>query len=252
MNSDMQNSDAQNSVTPNFVTQKTESDYANFLVAQLQDNANPEKAPQMQAYMKTSQPFYGVASPDRKKLFRLAKKQFVIDSQQHYEYTVLTLWNSTHRETQYQALEVAEAYKKYRTVKSFGLYEQLLLTAQNWDTIDWIAITLSGLLILDHKEFETKLIEWRSHDNFWMRRSSLIAHIKHKQHTNTDLLAETILILSHETEFFIRKAIGWTLREYSKTDPQWVERFVEEHESQLSGLSKREAMKIIIRSRNST
>lgn len=222
-------------------------EYVEFLVAQLRENADPQRAAKMQAYMKTDQPFYGVAAPERKKLFKVAKKQFAINSLQEYQDIVLALWQSSHRESQYQALEVAEAYKKFRTVDSMGLYEQLLLTAENWDTVDWIAITLVGLLVMPHKELEETLIAWRSHENFWMRRSSLIAHIKHKQNTNTALLSETIQMLSHETEFFIRKAIGWTLREYSKTDPDWVSRFVHDNDETLSGLSKREALKIIQR-----
>jgi 3-methyladenine DNA glycosylase AlkD len=230
------------------------SEFANFLVAQLQEHANPLKASQMQAYMKTQQPFYGVAAPERKKLFRLAKKQFSIQSQQEYEDTILKLWHSSYRESQYQALEVAEAYKKFRTLQSLPLYERLLLSAENWDTVDWIAITLVGILIVEHlkvgdKSLESWLLKWREHDNFWLRRSALIAHIKHKQHTNIVLLSETILMLSHETEFFIRKAIGWTLREYSKTDAFWVENFVQQHENQLSGLSKREALKAINRNK---
>lgn len=220
-------------------------DFANYLINQLQQSANRQKAPQMQAYMKTQQPFYGVAAPDRKKLFREAKKQFSISSQREYEDTVLTLWQASHRESQYQALEVAEAFKAFRNPDSMGLYEELLLSAENWDTVDWIAITLVGLLVLKHPSLENQLVDWRGHDNFWMRRSSLIAHIKHKDHTNTDLLSDTIVTLCHETEFFIRKAIGWVLREYSKTDPGWVEAFVLDNETRLSGLSKREALKRI-------
>lgn len=225
--------------------------FTDFIVEQLQVNANPAKAPQMQAYMKTSQPLLGVAAPDRKALFREAKKRFSISSQQDYENTVETLWYGSHRETQYHALEVAGSFKKFRTSNSIRLYEELLLTAENWDTVDWIAITLVGLVILAEPDHESKLIEWRSHDNFWLRRSSLIAHIKHKEKTNTALQKETILLLCHEKAFFIRKANGWVLRQYSKTDPDWVDNFIQQYDSQLSGLSKREALKIINRKRNS-
>lgn len=223
--------------------------FADYLNQQLQLNANPDKAPQMQAYMKTQQPFYGVSAPERKRLFREAKKQFTVASQEQYQTTILSLWQSSHRESQYQALEVAEAYKKFHTPDSMPLYEQLLLQAENWDTVDWIAINLAGRVILNNRKFEDTLVLWRQHENLWMRRSSLIAHIKHKKQTNTDLLSETIAMLSHESEFFIRKAIGWVLREYSKTDPQWVQDFVTQHENQLSGLSRREALKHIERTK---
>ncbi|MCB0173573.1 MAG: DNA alkylation repair protein, partial [Anaerolineae bacterium] len=86
-------------------------------------------------------------------------------------------------------------------------------------------------------------------DNFWVRRASLLAHLRHKEQTNTQLLADTILALCHESEFFIRKAIGWVLRDYSYTDPAWVSNFVAQYDDRLSGLSKREALKQINRNK---
>ena len=220
-------------------------DLASFLKQQLRDNAQPEKAVQMQAYMKMSQPFYGVAAPERKLLFKEAKQRFTISTQEEYEDTVIALWRGSHREEQYQALMVAEQFKAFRNVESVSLYEQLLHSATHWDTVDWIAITLAGLLIKDNKQLEHHLLHWREDANFWLRRAAIIAHIKHKQKTNLPLLAETILMLAHEKEFFIRKAIGWALREYSKTDKSWVVTFVDTHQNTLSGLSQREALKII-------
>ena len=108
--------------------------------------------------------------------------------------------------------------------------------------LDWIAGKIMSLLILEHRELEQELIQWRVDENMWVRRASLLAHLKHKSAANTTLLGETIEMLAHEEEFFIRKAIGWVLREYSKTDPAWVGAFVEMHEVELSSLSKREAM----------
>lgn len=225
-------------------------DFVTCLRHQLQSNANLENASKMQAYMKTQQPFLGVAAPVRKTLFSQTRKHYRIDTQQEYEDIVQSLWRGSgtvlpYREEQYLALEVAERYKKFRVPESMPLYVSLLSTAENWDTVDWIGINLIGQLIKEHPEFECQLRAWREHDNIWFRRTSLIAHIKHKVDTNTALMAETILLLCHEKAFFIRKAIGWVLREYSKADPQWVSDFVTKHDTKLSGLSKREALKAI-------
>lgn len=211
--------------------------------------ADPESAPQMQSYMKTDQQFYGIKATPRRKIFRKAAKQFDIDSGKEYEKVIRQLWNGKSREDMYQALEVAERYKQYRTKEVMPLFEYLADTATNWDTLDWIAGKLISELVREHREFEAKLKEWRISDNMWLRRTSLLAHKGHREETNTELLAETILMLADEDEFFIRKAIGWILRDYSYANPEWVEAFVEEHSDKLSGLSQREALKKIKRDR---
>ena len=142
-------------------------------------------------------------------------------------------------------MDAAEYYKAFRTREAFAIYEEMLQGAKHWDTVDKIASNLIGMLVLEHRELEQKLREWRGSDNMWLRRASLLAHLKHKGNTNVDLLQETVLMLAHEDEFFIQKAIGWVLREYSKTDPHYVAEFVARHHDQLSPLSRREAMKVI-------
>lgn len=214
-----------------------------FVREQLQAAANSEKAPQMQAYLKTEQAFYGVQAPIRKRLFSEAKKQFVIKDFAEYQQIILELWHGSHREEMYQALEVAGRYKKFCNDEAIYLFEALLQSSSNWDLVDWIAIGIVGDLIRKNRDLEAFLIKWRNDPNFWMRRSALIGQLKHKQETNIQLLGETIEMLMHEKEFFIRKAIGWSLREYAKTDPAWVIKFVAKNKDSLSGLSQREALK---------
>ena len=113
--------------------------------------------------------------------------------------------------------------------------------------MDWLSSNLIGRLVDKYRHFEKELWEWTADNNFWVRRASLLAHLKHKEKTNIKLLPQTILKLAHEKEFFIRKAIGWVLRQYSYTDPGWVIQFVQNHEDKLSGLSKREALKALKR-----
>lgn len=214
-----------------------------FLQSELQQAADPERAPSMQAYMKTEQFFYGISAPVRKAIFKQARLQFTIDTMDDYESVVRTLWAGESREEMYCALEVAVYFKKFRCDASMPLYEDLIHTSPSWDTLDWIAANLIGPVVKANRQHEKKLKEWRLSDNFWVRRTSLLAHLKHKESTNTELLEETIEILMEEKEFFIRKAIGWVLRDYSRTDGEWVEDFVERHAEGLSGLSKREALK---------
>lgn len=213
----------------------------------LEKIGDSKKAMGMQAYMKTTQKFYGVQAGPRRKVFKTVAKNFKNIARQDYEQIIFELWNGHYREEMYQALEVAEHYKSYLDIKSWSIYERLVKSASNWDTLDWIAGKLVSPLILRHRELEQTLVKWSNSDNFWVRRASLLAHLHHKDKTNTQLLAQTILKLSHEQEFFIRKAIGWILRDYSYSNPEWVLDFVEKHHRELSGLSKREALKQINR-----
>lgn len=218
-----------------------------YIREQLEKYADPEQAGPMQAYMKTDQPFYGVKAPQRAVIFKEAKKKFPVQTREEYEAAVLQLWRGKTREEQYMGLDVATQFKKFRTAESWPLYEKLASEAENWDTLDWIASHLIGLLVLKHRYFEKELERLAVSGNFWLRRTALLAHLKHKQETNAALLEKFILQMAHEDEFFIRKAIGWALREYSKTNPQWVIDFVEKHADRLSPLSKKEALKVVER-----
>lgn len=218
-----------------------------YIKNELKQHSDATKAPQMQAYMKTDQPFYGVQSKLRRQIFRDAIKKYPVASRETWETLILELWNGTHREEMYLALEVAERYEKYCDETAWNLFEKLLRSATNWDTVDWLASNLIGKLVYKYRHFEKELWKWSKDDNFWVRRASLLSHLKHKEKTNIKLLSQTILKLAHEKEFFIRKAIGWVLRQYSYTDPIWVSQFVERYENKLSGLSKREALKAINR-----
>lgn len=216
---------------------------------ELTAQADPERAAQMAAYMKTDQPFYGVQSKPCEQIFRVAKKKHPIETVADYQAVIFELWDGVHREDMYQALRVAEM-KPFYHIDSWPIYERLVRSSTWWDTLDWIAGGIVSDLYKKQPEFvEPYLIAWRSDDGMWVRRASLLAHLRQKANTNTDLLAETILLLAHEQEFFIRKAIGWALRDYSYADPVWVEGFIDQHDAVLSNLSKREGMKAIERRR---
>ncbi|KAA3597963.1 MAG: DNA alkylation repair protein [Calditrichaeota bacterium] len=215
------------------------------LLTRLKDAQDIENAKRMQAYMKTEQFFYGVNSPKRRQIFKEVKKNFKIQTQEEYQKIILELWEGKSREEMYFALDVAESNKKFITLEAFPFFEKLVFTATNWDTLDWICSKLISPLILKNRNLEKTLEVWSESKNFWVRRASILAHLKHREETNTEFLSKIILKLAHEKEFFIRKAIGWVLREYSYSDSNWVIEFVKTHEEILSGLSKREALKRI-------
>ena len=210
---------------------------------ELKAQADPRKAAAMQAYMKTDQPFFGVMAGPQRDIASAACGDFPDLRREEWEIVIRELWNGSHREEMHQALHVAQHYKWYRGPDAWPLIERLVHEATNWDTLDWVAGRFVSELVLEYPRFEHELARWSKSEKFWVRRASLLAHLRHKERTNTKLLAATILRLAHEKEFFIRKAIGWILREYSKTNPEWVRSFVEMHGDRLSGLSRREALK---------
>ena len=151
-----------------------------YINDELKKCSDTTKAPSMQSYMKTEQPFYGVQSKQRKNIFRDAIQKYPIISQDNWEEVILELWNGRHREEMYQALEVAERYKNYRDESSWNLFEILLRGATNWDTVDWISSNLIGQLVNEYRHFEKELWKWSDDQNLWVRRASLLAHLKHK------------------------------------------------------------------------
>ena len=207
----------------------------------------PAKAREMQRYMKTTQKFYGVQAAARKNIFRITAKAFPVTSRTDYEAVIFELWRGEFREDMYQALEVAIRFREFHDLKSFPIYEKLVYTSPNWDTLDWIAGRLVSPLVVENRQLESILKHWMIEDNFWVRRASLLAHLHHRSNTNTALLSKTILKLAPDKEFFVRKAIGWILRDYSYANPKWVKKFIEENQDVLSGLSKREALRHINR-----
>ncbi|WP_027182823.1 DNA alkylation repair protein [Desulfovibrio inopinatus] len=218
-----------------------------YLNDELTRAANPVDAAAMQRYMKTDQPFFGIKTPQRKAIFKQAQKSFPITSRDEYEQTIRTLWAGSHREHMYLALHVAEETKAFYDAQSWNLYEDLVNTASHWDTLDWLATRIVGMILLDQRTFEPTVEVWAGAPGLWVRRASLLVHLKHQDRTNVPLLERTIRKLAHEKEFFIQKAIGWVLRQYARTDPQYVLKFVAEHATLLAPLSQREALKHLSR-----
>jgi len=214
------------------------------IINTFKNKANAEKALGMEKYMKNLFPFLGITSPERKLICKelLAKKNLP-EKSEAIKFSKI-LWNKNEREFHYVAIDLLDKYKKQLEVDDIVWIEKLIVTKSWWDTVDILATHLAGEYF---KKYNHKIDEitfrWNKSDNIWLQRSSLLFQLKYKQNTNVFLLENYILNLKESKEFFIRKSIGWILREYSKTNPAWVIQFLQKNE--LSNLSVREASKYL-------
>lgn len=217
---------------------------ADFVFTRFAALADADKAPQMAAYMKTDQPFHGVQKPARVPVFREMLQQFKATSFTAYKKHVLELWRLPHREEQYAAIHYATKHKNFITSKALPLFERMIRDGQWWDLVDPVAIDLVGAVFRnERKELQPTIDAWVEDQNLWVRRTALICQIKHKAETDERRLFRYCTLRGGETEFFIRKAIGWALREYSYVAPDAVAEYLEKNRDDLSGLSYREGAK---------
>ena len=203
------------------------------------------KAPEMQAYMKSAMPFRGVQTPARTMLMREILAQWVPRDRETWEATVRVLWaGASFREERYAAIDVCghRAARRWHDAATMALYEHLIVTGAWWDHVDAVAIHFVGpILRADPPGVAPIIRRWAITDDRWLRRSAIIVQNGAKRSTDIQLLAESIEPNIGDADFFIRKGIGWALREYARTDPAWVRAFVLDHD--LAPLSRREAMK---------
>jgi len=208
-----------------------------------EENRNEERARQMSAYMRNLFPFLGIQTPKRRELSREflkeARKKQAVD----WEF-VKRCWAKEEREYQYLALDYLKRMEKWLTARDTVKLKELALDKSWWDTVDVID-KLIGNIALNHPKINEKLLEWSVADNIWLRRIAINHQRGRKEKTDTQLLEKVIVNNLGQTEFFIQKAIGWALREYSKTDPEWVRRFIKKHEGKMAPLSIREASKYL-------
>ena len=208
--------------------------------------ANPEKAPQMQAYMKSALPYHGVPMPEVRRITRAVFADHPLEDRATWESTVRALFDeASHREEWYAALMLLNQrrYAAYLDGEVMPLLRHLITAGAWWDVVDDVSHRVGDALLADRERVEPVVRGWIDCDDLWLRRSAVICQLGHRERTDLQLLVDAIEPAMPEREFFLRKAIGWALREYAKTDAAWVRRFVAEHEDTLSGLSRREALK---------
>jgi 3-methyladenine DNA glycosylase AlkD len=204
----------------------------------------------MQAYMKSVMPFYGVQAPRIRTICREVFAEHPLGDRDSWLVTVRALWReATHREERYVAIALTgdRRYHGFQTADLvLDLYEELVVTGAWWDYVDEVAIRRIGpILRVQPSEVTPMLRAWAVDRDLWKRRTSIICQIGSKSATDRTLLTHAIDRNSDDQDFFIRKAIGWALREHAKVDPGWVRAFVASRDDALSGLSKREALKNI-------
>jgi 3-methyladenine DNA glycosylase AlkD len=213
----------------------------------LRDSADAAKAPAMQAYMKSEMPYYGVQTPELRAICARLFEKHRLASAKEWSGAVLQLWReATHREERYAAIELAAAkgYEGHRTLDVLPIYEEMIVTGAWWDYVDVLAANHIGELLRRYPpEMARSMRAWAKCEDNWKRRASILCQLKFKHHTNLRLLYDNIEESMEIPNFFLRKAIGWALREYAKTDPSEVRRYVTVHAKELHPLSRREAMK---------
>jgi 3-methyladenine DNA glycosylase AlkD len=201
----------------------------------------------MQAYMKSTMPYYGINLPEVRAISRGVFDGSAMSCDE-WRATILELWRGArYREERYaaQLLLTMKRHADCLTPADMPMLEELVTTGAWWDHVDELATVIGELLRKHPKRIRPLMRRWSTDTNIWKRRVSIICQLRFKRDTDLELLYANIEPNLADREFFIRKAIGWALRQYAWTDPKEVTRYVREHEAQLSGLSRREALKNI-------
>lgn len=208
--------------------------------------ADPGRAPGMQRYMKSEMPYRGVPTPVWRALVTRAVAAHPLTSDAVLAAAVRELWHgATHREERYAALQLLadRRHARWLTPDRVPLLRELIVDGAWWDHVDLIATRLVGRVLRDHRAQVTPTVrEWIVDADVWLRRTAIICQVGAKSATDPALLTDAIEANVAERDFFVRKGIGWALRDYSKTEPGWVRRFLDTHPD-LSPLSRREGGK---------
>ncbi len=212
--------------------------------------ADPANAAPMQRYMKSALPFHGVSMPVLRRTVRPLIAAHPLPDRATWERAVRTLYAEvSHREERYAALELAghRLYRAHRDVDALPLFAWLVSEGAWWDLVDWTASLVDEVLRTHPAAARPVVREWATADDLWLRRVAIIGQLRAKGDTDLDLLVHALdanLVGSpFGDEFFIRKAVGWALRQHARTDPDWVRTFVAARGDRLSTLSRREALK---------
>lgn len=215
-----------------------------LLTNRFEDNRNEANSVPMEKYMKNQFPFLGIKSPERRELVRQFFQESGKLKEPFNQDLVWSLWEKNEREYQYAALDYLEKSLKKLRKEDLPFIEKLILTKSWWDTVDVLGPKAAGEIARRFPEIIEEMINgWSTDENMWLRRAAILFQLKYKGQTNEALLYEYIVKNAGSKEFFIQKAIGWALREYSKTNPESVGEFIENNK--LAPLSVREGSKYL-------
>jgi 3-methyladenine DNA glycosylase AlkD len=212
------------------------------LFRELENNYNEEQSKEMAAYMQNKFMFLGIQKPHLKDIERpYFKEAGKYDLDWSF---VEQCWQKEYREAQYVAVDYLNLNIKKLMVQDFFRLKELILQKSWWETVDSID-KMIGYIVEKNPELENDMLSWSQSENIWLKRVAIDFQQEYKKKTNTQLLELILRNNLDSRKFFINKAIGWSLRDYSKTNPEWVRNFLKKYEDQLSSLSKREAGKYI-------
>jgi len=215
--------------------------YDNLFV-ELEKNKNTEQAIKMAAYMQNKFVFLGIPKPKLKEIIR----PYIKEGKKHeldWKF-INTCWKKNYREAQYAAIEYLDSLIKILTDNDLPNLKKLIVTKSWWETSDSID-AIVGKIILNYKQLEKEMLKWSTDENIWLRRVAIDFQLQYKEKTNQKLFEQIIVNNFGTNEFFINKAIGWSLREYSKTNQKWVKDFINKYKNQLHKLSIKEASKYL-------
>lgn len=219
------------------------AELARRLFADLRAAADGERAAQMAAYMRDQFRYLGVQTPARRKISRpflnAAKKERLLD----WDF-VDACWQAEEREFQYVAADYLRKVRHLLTVADLPRIRGLAVTKPWWDTVDSLDATV-GSVVAQSSEGRELILKWARDENMWVRRLAIDHQLQRKESTDVELLSSIIEANLGSGEFFIDKAVGWALRDYSKTDPEWVRAFIAEHRQGMAALAVREASKYL-------
>jgi 3-methyladenine DNA glycosylase AlkD len=215
----------------------------------LRQAADPVKAQTMQAYMKSEMPYHGVPTPLLRQICKAAFVDVEFPTARAWQGQVLALWREAqYREERYAALYLSRDKRalRYQAPPAMKLYEELIVTGAWWDYVDEIASNRVGPILRDYPApMRRKMLLWSRCADMWKRRTAILCQLGSKARTDLPLLYACIEPSLGSREFFLRKAIGWALRQYAWTDAAEVKRYVRRNRERLSALSVREALKNI-------
>lgn len=208
---------------------------------------DPQLAVDQQRYMKSEIPYYGVTMPQLRRLVRPILADFHPADRREWTEALLGLWDgAAHREERYAAVAVARhrSARSWQEPETLDLYRHLIVTGAWWDYVDEIAGHLVGGILASHRTDTTPVVRaWAVDQDLWLRRTAILAQLRHGEATDVTLLHDVIEANVGDPSFWLRKAIGWALRQHARTDPEWVLAEVGRLGPRLSGLSRREALK---------
>jgi len=217
--------------------------YVKQLKILFEQNADPSQASAMKRYMRDQFEYLGIKTPQSKILQKEFFAQNGLPEISELDTIVRELWRLPQREYKYVAMSLMDKLNKKLYAEFITTIEHLIVTESWWDTVDLISTHQVGTMFKKYPKVKTKYLKkWRVSKNIWLRRTTLLFQLLYKDETDFNLLCDLINENLGSDEFFINKAIGWSLRQYAKTDPKAVKKFVKETK-ELHPLSRREAMK---------